>query len=282
MPEARYTTPNMNEILRTHDVLWMVLDSLRFDVAQSQWQGGRTPHFSRLLGTDGWERRHTPGNFTFPAHQAFFAGFLPTPADPYAQRERLFAARFAGSETTGAHTKVFDEANVIAGLRTEGFHTLCIGGVGFFNQQSALSRVLTDMFDESHWRPDFGVTSRESPRRQFEFAAKRLEDISIEQPLCCFINVSAMHQPNFFYSREAGPDDLDSHAAALRAVDVELPRLMIAFGRRGRPLFHIICSDHGTAYGEDGFTGHRVSIPCVWEVPYAHGVTDLADWEASS
>jgi len=271
--------PNMNELLPGHDVLWLVLDSLRYDVAVDEWRGGRTPHLARLTGPAGWEKRHTPGSFTFPAHQAFFAGFLPTPANAEANRERLFAARFAGSETTGGNTKVFDEANVITGLRAEGFHTLCIGGVGFFNQQTALSRVLTDVFDESHWCVKFGVTCRESPRNQFALAAERVRDLPPEQPLCCFINVSAMHQPNYFYCRETGPDDLESHAAALRAVDEALPTLLAAFERRGRPLFHITCSDHGTAYGEEGFTGHRMAVPAVWDVPYAHGVVE---WKENS
>ena len=31
----------------------------------------------------------------------------------------------------------------------------------------------------------------------------------------------------------------------------------------------VICSDHGTAYGEDGYTGHRLAHPVVWDVPYA-------------
>lgn len=280
-PAAEPDQPDMNQVLQSHDVLWLVLDSLRYDVAQQEWQAGRTPWLARLTGSAGWERRHTPGSFTFPAHQAFFAGFLPTPADATASRERLFAARFAGSETIGPRTKVFDEATVIAGLRNEGFHTLCIGGVGFFNQQTPLSRVLTDLFDESHWRVEFGVTCPESPRHQFTFAAERISQLPRDRPLSCFINVCALHQPNYFYARNSGPDDLVSHAAALRAVDAELPLLMAAFRKRARPLFHITCSDHGTAYGEEGFTGHRVAVPAVWEVPYAHGVVSLDGWEDS-
>lgn len=279
--EEPHAPLDMNDIIQGHDLLWLVLDSLRFDVAEAEWQAGRTPHLARLTGDRGWEKRHAPGSFTFPSHQAFFAGFLPTPARADANRERLFAARFAGSETTGTCTKVFDEESVIAGLRVAGFHTLCIGGVGFFNKQTALSRVLTDMFDESHWCVEFGVTCQDSPRHQFEFAAQRLGELPRDQKVCCFINVSALHQPNYFYARQSGPDDLASHAAALRAVDAELPRLMQAFHRRGRPLFHLTCSDHGTAYGEDGFTGHRVSVPAVWEVPYAHGVVDMGRWEAA-
>lgn len=274
--------PDMNQILQNHDLLWLVLDSLRHDVAAQEWEAGRTPHLARLTGAGGWEKRHTPATFTFPAHQAFFAGFLPTPALAGGSRERLFAARFAGSETTGTGTKVFDEANVISGLRAEGFHTLCIGGVGFFNQQTALSRVLTDLFDESHWATELGVTCPQSPANQFSLAAERIRALPADRPLCCFINVSALHQPNYFYSRESGPDDLDTHAAALRAVDARLPVLMEAFRQRQRPLFHITCSDHGTAYGEEGFTGHRAAVPAVWEVPYAHGTVDLSQWEAAA
>ena len=34
-------------------------------------------------------------------------------------------------------------------------------------------------------------------------------------------------------------------------------------------LFAILCSDHGTLYGEDGYVGHRVAHPIVTTVPYA-------------
>jgi hypothetical protein len=33
-----------------------------------------------------------------------------------------------------------------------------------------------------------------------------------------------------------------------------------------------MCSDHGTAYGEDGHHGHRVGHDVVWTVPYAQFV----------
>lgn len=275
------TAPDMNQIVGSHDLLWIVLDSLRFDVAAAEWQAGSTPALSRLV-PQGWEQRHTPGSFTLPAHHAFFAGFLPTPADPKAERERLFAARFAGSETTGLRTKVFDHATVIEGLREEGYHALCVGGVGFFNKQTALSRMFTDLFDESHWDATTGVTCKESPENQFTLAAERVAAFAAEQKILCFINVSAIHQPNFFYARDSGPDDLESHAAALHAVDRALPLLMRAFAQRRRPVFHITCSDHGTAYGEEGFTGHRAAVPAVWTVPYAHGFVPKEHWEADT
>lgn len=268
---------DMNQLCRTHDVLLLVLDTLRFDVAKAEWDAGRTPNLTRLL-PKGWEERHSPGSFTYAAHHAFFAGFFPTPTCPKEEQTRLFAARFAGSETTGAGTKTFDAPDIVTGLRAEGWRTICIGGVGFFNRQTPLSRVLPGLFEEAHWEPRFGVTDRDSSRHQFEFAATLLQHT--EQPTFLFINVSALHQPNYFYLKDSGPDTIESHAAALRYVDAQLPILINALNRKQRPTFCILTSDHGTTYGEDGWTGHRIAHPHVWTVPYAEAILQKHGGEA--
>jgi hypothetical protein len=36
-----------------------------------------------------------------------------------------------------------------------------------------------------------------------------------------------------------------------------------------------LMSDHGTLFGEEGWTGHRIGHPAVWTVPYAEFT-----WEA--
>src|SRR3977135_3116641 len=89
----------------THDILFITLDTLRYDVAQELFEQGRTPFLASLLPDNGWEPRHSPGSFTYAAHHAFFAGFLPTPAFP-GRHPRLFAARVGGSDTTGDGTSV--------------------------------------------------------------------------------------------------------------------------------------------------------------------------------
>ncbi|MDI5940063.1 sulfatase-like hydrolase/transferase, partial [Micromonospora sp. DH15] len=76
----------------------------------------------------------------------------------------------------------------------------------------------------------------------------------------------------------ADADDLASHAAALEYVDSRLGRLFALLTGRGRPVFTIVCSDHGTAYGEDGHTGHRVGHDVVWTVPYAHFTLRPGEW----
>lgn len=258
---------DMNRIVGTHDLVWIVLDSLRFDVAEQEMNAGNTPNLARLF-PEGWERRYTPASFTYPAHQAFFAGFLPTPADPQANQERLFATRFAGSRSTGAKTCVFKGPDIVTGLAERGYHTLCIGGVGFFNKKTPLSRVLPGYFAESHWSREMGVTSRSSPQAQFALAAKRLREIDRQTRVFLFLNLSAIHYPNRYYVRGKTEDDMESHAAALRQVDAALPDLIDALHERA-PTLLLAFSDHGTLYGENGFTGHRVGHPDVYSVPYA-------------
>jgi Sulfatase len=265
---------DMNTIVGSHDIVFVTLDTLRFDVATRCFAAGETPGFARLFPA-GWEERHTPGSFTYAAHHAFFAGFLPTPVTrPWPSR--LFAARFAGSETTGPETWVFDEPDVVTALRNRGYNTLCIGGVGFFNKMTPLSCVLPSLFEESHWSREIGVTQIDSTRRQFELAANRATALPSGRRLFLFINISAIHQPNRHYISGAENDSLKTHAAALRYVDSQLPVLLGALRRSPRTLV-IFCSDHGTLYGENGFTGHRVAHPAVWTVPYAETIFSGGD-----
>jgi hypothetical protein len=259
-----------NRLIGTHDVLLLTLDTLRYDVAQECLRRGRTPNLAAVLPGGTWEERHSPGSFTFAAHQAFFAGFLPTPARP-GKHPRLFALRFAGSETTGPETFVFDAPDVVSGLASRGYHTICIGGVGFFNKQNPLGRVLPGLFAESHWSPELGVTERHSTENQVALAAALLGRLPGRRRVFLFLNVSAIHQPNSMYLPGAREDSLASHAAALEYVDRKLPPLFAALRRRA-PVLCVLCSDHGTAYGEDGYAGHRLGHPVVWTVPYAEFV----------
>jgi hypothetical protein len=258
---------NVRALVGTHDIVLVTLDTLRYDVAAEELTAGRTPNLARLLPPSGWELRHSPGSFTYSAHHAFFAGFLPSRPSPVPE-PRLFAARFEGSETTGAGTYCFEEPTVVSALSRAGYRTICIGGVGFFNQRTALGGVLPALFDEAHWAPELGVTDPRSTERQVALACERLAAPAPERRVFLFLNVSAIHQPNRMYVPGAQTDSLETHAAALRYVDGALAPLFSAIERRA-PALVIVCSDHGTLYGEDGFTGHRVAHPLVWQVPYA-------------
>lgn len=266
--------PDMRRIVGTHDVVLVTLDTLRYDVAQAQWRTGSLPSLARFLPPTGWELRHTPGSFTYAAHAAFFAGFLPTPIEP-GLHPRLFALRFPGSETTAAQTCVFDDAaTIVEGFAGRGYRTICIGGVGFFNLQSPLGNVLAQPFDEKYWRPEFSVVAPQSTDAQVALACERLADPALAaQRVFLFVNVSALHQPNRHYLPGATHDTPETHAAALAYVDAALAPLWAALQRRA-PAFVIVCADHGTAYGDDGYHGHRHAHPSVMHVPYTHFTID--------
>ncbi len=261
---------DMHAVVGSHDVLFITLDTLRYDAAQRCFRDRRLPVLSRHLPPGGWELRHTPASFTYAAHQAFFAGFLPTPARP-GPHPRLFALAFAGSETTDTNTFVFDaHADIVHGFASLGYRTICIGGVGFFNLGNPLGRALPGLFDEAHWQPGFGVTAADSIEAQVALACERPRSDELRARRCfTVINVSAPPQPNRHYLPGATEDSFDSHCAALEHVDRALaPLFDCAAGRA--PTFVIVCSDHGTAYGEDGYHGHRIAHDVVMHVPYAH------------
>jgi len=261
-------------LVGSHDVLLMTIDTLRYDVAAEALARGETPALAAILPNGAWEKRHSPGSFTYAAHHAFFAGFLPTPLRP-GPHARLFAARFEGSETTTENTFVFDAPDIVTGLAEAGYHTICIGGVGFFNKQTPLSRVLPSLFAESWWDESLGVTSMASAERQVGLAMERIALAPGGRPVFLFINIAACHQPNRHYLSGAEQDSPDSQRAALAYVDRQLPPLIAAMRARA-PLLAIICSDHGTAYGEDGYWGHRLAHPVIWEVPYMEAILSQA------
>lgn len=257
----------MGELVGAADIHLLTLDTLRHDVAVAELQGGRTPHLAELIGIRGWERRHTPGSFTYAAHHAFFAGFLPTPAeDPKA--DRLFAVEFPGNEDTG-DTWFTDAPDIVTGLAKVGYRTTCVGGVGFFNPATALGAVLPGLFQHAHWAPETGVTEVDSFARQLDHLESEVAPGLGAEPWFDFINVATIHQPNRHHLTGREADDLDTHAAALRAVDAEIPRLRALIEGRGRPALVIVTSDHGTTYGEDGLHGHRLAHEVTWTVPYA-------------
>lgn len=150
-------------------ILFVTLDSLRYDVARAALHAGQTPRLAKILPGGAWEERRTPGTFTLPAHLAFFSGFLPKLPQPV-QPPRLWECRPPAFKTVDAGTFVFDAPNLLTGLSQHGYRTLCVGGVTYFSRETPLGSVLPDMFDEDHWRPDFCSPEPDSTRHQVEHA----------------------------------------------------------------------------------------------------------------
>lgn len=258
------------------DFLLLTLDALRYDVAEEALRSGGAPNLAALV-PGGFTRRHTPATFTYAAHQAFFAGFFPTPEAP-GNHPRPIAMRFGGSRSVGPDTLVLDAPCLVAGYRQAGYHTLCIGGTNFFNPAEPLGAALTGRFDEAHWSRDMGVSSPRASARQFGLAAERLGALPAGQRVLLFINAAATHPPTRIFAQGASAESPETQLRALLELDRHLPTLLAALQARGGAV-GIVCSDHGTCFGEDGHTGHRVAHEKVWTVPYAEvdiGSTQVA------
>ena len=76
---------NLRDLVGKIDLLLITLDTLRYDAALKLHHSRRTPFLSSLL-PDGWEERHSPGNFTYAAHAAFFNPCLADPTRPGHQK----------------------------------------------------------------------------------------------------------------------------------------------------------------------------------------------------
>lgn len=248
------------------DLFLITLDALRHDVAVDALASGQMPNLAALI-PGGFEARHTPATFTYAAHHAFFAGFLPTPRRP-GRHARPFAMRFSGSRSISADTLVLDAPDLVTGVRAAGYHTICIGGTQFFDPGSPLGGVLPALFDEAHWSPATGVTSRSASALQLGLAAKRLAAQPADRRVLLFVNAAATHPPTRIFVPGARAESPATQRAALVELDRHLPVLIDAMRARGGAV-GIVCSDHGTCFGEDGRTGHRFAHDAVWTVPYA-------------
>lgn len=260
---------DMNQIVGTCHILFVCIDSLRYDVASEEQQNGGTPVLNRY----GARRKcQAPGNFTYPSHQAMFAGFFPIEEGILDMKKRetlFFSADIGMGRKAPEGSFAFQGATWIEGLRTEGYDTHCIGGVSFFDKRTDVGKVMPSYFDHSYWQPSFGCKVKESAKRQIDFALHRLEQMTGDKKILMYLNISALHYPNFFYADGEKRDSKTSHAAALRYVDRQLGKLFGAFQKKGKT-FVICCSDHGTCYGEDGVWYHGINHPIVNTVPYKH------------
>jgi len=166
---------------------------------------------------------------------------------------------------------VFPEATLPAALAARGYHTVCVGGVGFFNGRTALGSVLPSLFHERHWSPALGVQHTDSAAAQTRVAARALQRLPGDRRAFLLLNFAATHAPTHPYLPGHHRDSTRTQQAALASVDAALPTLLAALQARGDTLL-VVCADHGTCFGDDGYWGHRVAHPCVWTVPYAETI----------
>lgn len=253
--------------------LLLTYDSCRYDVLMS----AKTPvldSYSAIYCAEA------PANFTFASHQAFFVGFLPNIREfiPYYNRfsKQLLGLKDVGEGqvTKTAFKKIDSRWNLIRGLKNQGYQTVGAGAMNWFRQES-----LTAEFD------NFFFTETDADR-QIDFLLKNIE---VDCPFFGFINFGETHAP-YTYKGETEPckDDVRARRMtwppveqspvgietdafrcqtnAAEFLDACLPKLFNALP--GNTIV-ILTGDHGDCFGEDGYWGHGVNHPKVFEVPLA-------------
>ncbi len=261
---------DMGKVVGSMDILFLCLDALRYDAAAGEEASGATPVLNRY---GAWQKCQAPGNFTYPSHHAMFAGFLPCRygIKKLADRELLFYPSAIGlRRKVPDGSYAFNGSTIMEGLARDGYLTWCVGGVSFFDNRSDMGKVFPGYFQRSDWNPSFGCRVKDSTKNQVDFILDQMGGIPPEKKVFLYLNVDAVHYPNYFYLEGAAHDSLSSHAAALRYVDGQLGRLLDGWKGRRKRAFVICCSDHGTCYGEDGCYLHGINHPMVDTVPYKH------------
>jgi membrane-anchored protein YejM (alkaline phosphatase superfamily) len=231
----------------------------------------------------------SPATYTFAAHQSFFVGLLPNADAPKPYYNR-FVKQLLGLGEVGEKPKrkstfitASSDSNLVAGLRDRGFQTVGAGAMNWFRQRS-----LTDSFDS------FKLVR--SADEQVDFV---LHELDTTRPFFAFINFGETHAPYHYRGKktecrasvqardikwppiESGPvgrehEGFGHQAEAVEYLDVRVGRLI-----DGLPAntVVVICGDHGECFGEDGYWGHGVNHPKVYEVPLLIGRLDGAEIE---
>ncbi len=253
--------------------LLLTYDSCRFDVMVT----AKTPVLDSYSTI---HRAEAPANFTFASHQAFFVGFLPNTIEyiPYYNRFRKQLLGLTGvgegQVTKTAFKKIESSWNLIYGLKSEGYQTVGAGAANWFRQESLIAGFEKFLFTGT------------DADRQVDFL---LENLDMSRPFFGFINFGETHAPYVFRGKtEPCKDDVRARrmiwppeengpvggntcafrcqVAAAEFLDSCLSRL---FDSLPGNTIVVVTSDHGDCFGEDGYWGHGVNHPKVFEVPLA-------------
>jgi hypothetical protein len=272
------TYANMARIANDLDTLrenflLLTYDSCRYDVLMD----ANTPvldSFGEILSAQ------SPACFTYAAHHAFFVGIFPYVVGdvPYYNRfnKQLLSLQDVGEVNVAksASYSVQSDHCLLSGLRDIGYLTVGAGAMTWFQQKSLINGF------------DSFLYTGTNAQAQIDFL---LKEIDIDKPYFGFINFGETHAP-YSYSGKIGScpvqvrarnihwppietgdvgKDCPAYQHQLEAaeyLDSLLPQL---FSNLSTKTTVIVCADHGECFGEDGYWGHGINHPIVWEVPLA-------------
>jgi len=258
------------------DVLFLSLDSCRYDTFSSLHLAGLLPH---LASIGPLHKAQSPSYFTYGSHSAFWMGFTPgviNSSDPWLNPKvgKLFRMAFSGSPGRDDEGFRLDGKNLIEGFRRRGYLTIGTASVDWFDPATETGSVLGAPFEGFHF-----AGNTWSLATQLIWIDAELQKKPAEQPVFCFLNIGETHVPYWHegatWQRWPSPcipfggsacdakESARRQSDCLQWVDGKLSQLLQRF-RDGTVL---ICSDHGDCWGEDGLWEHGISHPATLTVP---------------
>ena len=259
------------------DVLFISLDSCRYDTFLAAYRQGCLPHLSSV---GPLHCAQAPSYFTYGSHAAFWMGFTPGVqgcTDPWLNPKagKLFRMAFAGHVgQDGERSFRLEGANIIEGFRRQGYYTIGSGAVDWFNTASDTGVVLAQPFEHFHF-----AGNTWSLGAQLDWIEEHLAYAPESQPRFVFLNVGETHVPYWHegadWERWPSPcvpfgsehcsavESAHRQRACLEWVDEQLEPLLERFAH-GTVL---VCADHGDCWGEDGLWEHGISHPATLTVP---------------
>ena len=262
-----------------NDVLFVTLDSCRFDTFSRAHSLGLTPNLSSVAP---FYKAIAPSYYTYGSHSSFWMGFTPgigSVNKPFFNPKfaKLFKMQFSGFAGSDSDCFQLVGRNIIEGFANLGYVTIGTGAVSWFDTSTSTGLVLTESFD--HF---FYSGNTWSLRKQLLWIDRTLSSIpgsSQRVNRFVFLNIGETHVPYWHeeasWSRAPSPcipfggETCDAHESARRQqaclawVDTQLRSLLNYF--KYSTIF--ICSDHGDCWGEDGLWEHGISHPMTLEVP---------------
>ena len=259
------------------DILFVTLDSCRFDTFEKAFDSGLVPNIASI---GPLHKAFSPSYFTYGSHAAFWMGFTPGVVgceSPFLNPKagKLFRLTYSGFiKNKNDQGLLLQGKNIIDGLRNSGYSAIGTGSVEWFNTSTDTGSVLAEPF-EHFW---FSGNTW-SLNAQLSWINERLSELPEEKPRFVFLNVGETHVPYWHEgaSWERWPSPCvpfgNEHCSAtecsqrqtscLEWVDRQLATLLDSF-QDGTVL---ICADHGDCWGEDGLWEHGISHPATLTVP---------------
>ena len=259
------------------DVLFITLDSCRFDSFESSLHSGLLPN----LGAVGpLHRAQSPSYFTYGSHASFWMGFTPGVEDcsePLLNPKagKLFRMAYAGHAGNDGNLSFnLEGKNIIDGFRRNGYCTIGTGAVSWFDTSTDTGSVLSEFFDHFYYAGDTW-----SLLAQLRWIENCLLDTPDTKPRFVFLNIGETHVPYWHegahWDRWPSPcvpfgsphcsasESSRRQRACLEWIDTKLASLLNRFS--SSTVF--VCADHGDCWGEDGLWEHGISHSATLTVP---------------